>query len=112
MGGGGHYGPGGGGGGGHMGQQPHMNQMGGGAMGGQQMGGGMPGQPPIDLNNPMIQMAASSGAQYFDQGQAMLQKNVEQYVSMGLLRHYFSVDTAYVLSKLKILAGVESCSHP
>ena len=27
----------------------------------------------------------------------MLQKNVEQYVSMSLLRHYFSVDTAYVV---------------
>jgi len=52
----------------------------------------------------MFQMAASSGAQFFDQGQNMLQKNVEQYVSMGLLRHYFSVDTTYVLSKLKILA--------
>jgi hypothetical protein len=37
------------------------------------------------------------GAQFFDQGHSMLQKNVEQYVSMGLLRCYFSVDTGYVL---------------
>ena len=28
---------------------------------------------------------------------------VEQYVSMNLLRHYFSVDTLYVATKLKVL---------
>ncbi|KAJ1473916.1 hypothetical protein T484DRAFT_1971901 [Baffinella frigidus] len=77
----------------------------GGQMGGQMGGGG--GQygapPPIDINNPMIQMAATSGAQFFDNGAAALQSNVQQYVSMGLLRHYFSVDNSYVLGKLKVL---------
>ena len=28
------------------------------------------------------------------------QSNVQQYVSMGLLRHYFSVDNSYVLGKV------------
>jgi hypothetical protein len=63
------------------------------------------GSQPLE-NNPVFQMAASSGVQFLDQGQSMIQKNVEQYVSMSLLRHYFSVDTAYVVSKLKILVCV------
>ena len=68
----------------------------GGPVGGSMPMGGQIGGQPME-NNPMFQMAASSGAQFLDQGQNILQKNVEQYVSMGLLRHYFSVDTAYVL---------------
>ena len=34
------------------------------------------GAPPVDLNNPMIQMAAASGAQFFDSGHRMIQSNV------------------------------------
>ena len=94
--------------GGHMGgsgQMSNQHMGSGGQMGGSHMGhaggGGGPGQ--IDVNNPMFMAAAGAGAQFFDQGHSMLQKNVEQYVSMNLLRHYFSVDTLYVATKLKVL---------
>jgi len=33
----------------------------------------------------------------------MIQSNVQQYVSVGILRYYFSVDTSYVVKKLGVL---------
>ena len=60
------------GGGGFVQGQPG-NFGGQGQMGGQMGGGAGYGQPPIDLNNPMFQMAATSGQQFFDNGAAALQ---------------------------------------
>jgi len=60
------------GGGGFVQGQP--GNFGGQGQMGVQMGGGAGyGQPPIDLNNPMFQMAATSGQQFFDNGAAALQ---------------------------------------
>ena len=43
------------------------------------------GAPPVDLNNPMIQMAAASGAQFFDSGHRMIQSNVGLFVHITSL---------------------------
>jgi hypothetical protein len=45
------------------------------------------GAPPVDLNNPMIQMAAASGAQFFDSGHRMIQSNVGCICSHYMLTH-------------------------
>jgi len=60
-------------------------------------------RPNDGFDNAMLHMAASSGAQFFDSGHRMLQDNVQQVVSMGLLRYYFSVDNSYVMNKLALL---------
>ena len=87
--------------------QPHMQpgQAGGGGGGypapGQQQymipGAGM-------LQDPMVtNLAMSYGRDFVGKGQEEIKKNLDKYVSIGQLKYYFAVDTAYVRKKLALL---------
>ena len=82
--------------GGQMGGQ--MGGQTGGQMGGQMGGGGgqYGAQPPIDMNNPMVQMAATSGAQFFDTGAAALQ--VLSCTPLAVLSHRFQLIVLFLPS--------------
>ena len=60
---------------------------------------------PVDLmNNPaMAQFAFQYGSTLADSSKAVLNERVERFLSITKLKHYFAVDTNYVLKKLKIL---------
>jgi len=83
--------------GGFGGQPGAMNQFGGQQFPGQQF----PGQQY--LNDPMANMAMQYGQQLAGQGQDIVQKKVEKYMSASKLKYYFAVDTSYVGKKLGLL---------
>ncbi|XP_063713539.1 protein YIF1B-B-like [Symsagittifera roscoffensis] len=60
---------------------------------------------PVDLmNNPAVaQFAMQYGHNLADSGRAVLNERVERFLSITKLKHYFAVDTNYVVKKLKIL---------
>ncbi|KAF6205729.1 hypothetical protein GE061_019902 [Apolygus lucorum] len=56
------------------------------------------------FNNPMVANAAMHyGSQIMDSGKEMVNKELNKYVSVPLLKHYFAVDTSYVAQKLKLV---------
>merc|ERR1712226_721016 len=67
--------------------------------------GATPFMNPVDLmNNPAVaQFAMQYGTNLADSGRAVLNERVERFLSVTKLKHYFAVDTNYVLKKLKIL---------
>ena len=60
---------------------------------------------PADfVNNPaMAEFALSYGQNLAKSGGVVLNQRVERFLSVTKLKHYFAVDTNYVLKKLKIL---------
>lgn len=48
----------------------------------------------------MTNMAMQYGQTVMNQGSEEFKKNIDRYVSIGQLRYYFAVDTAYVGRKL------------
>lgn len=53
---------------------------------------------------PVVQnMAMQYGQQLADTGKTIVKKEIERYVPVTHLKYYFSVDTKYVISKLKLL---------
>ncbi|CAK7206876.1 Protein transport protein yif1 [Sporothrix eucalyptigena] len=74
-------------------QQPHQQQ------GGMPMGN-MFGQYGQFMNDPAAQMAANLSQTAFRQGQEYMEQNINRYVNVGVLKHYFNVSNSYVLSKL------------
>ena len=49
------------------------------------------------MSNPVMTGIAT---QYLDKGQEEIKKNIDKYISIGQLKYYFAVDTAYVGRKL------------
>lgn len=53
---------------------------------------------------PVVQnMAMQYGQQLADTGKTMVKKEIERFVPVSHLKYYFSVDTKYVTSKLRLL---------
>lgn len=52
------------------------------------------------MSNPVMTGIAT---QYLDKGQEEIKKNIDKYISIGQLKYYFAVDTAYVGRKLGLL---------
>ncbi|CAK7232590.1 Protein transport protein yif1 [Sporothrix bragantina] len=76
-------------------QQSHQQQ--------QQSGmpmGNMFGQYGQFMNDPAAQMAANLSQTAFRQGQEYMEQNINRYVNVGVLKHYFNVSNSYVLNKL------------
>ncbi len=69
-------------------------------------GAGGPGGFSADqiMGNPMVtNMAMQYGQDIMGKGGEEIKKNLDKYVSIGQLKYYFAVDTAYVLKKLGLL---------
>ncbi|CAK7231763.1 Protein transport protein yif1 [Sporothrix curviconia] len=75
-------------------QQPHQQQQGGMPI------GNMFGQYGQFMNDPAAQMAANLSQTAFRQGQEYMEQNINRYVNVGVLKHYFNVSNSYVLNKL------------
>ncbi|CAK7244317.1 MAG: Protein transport protein yif1 [Sporothrix thermara] len=78
-------------------QQPHPQQ--------QQQQGGMPmgnmfGRYGQFMNDPAAQMAANLSQTAFRQGQEYMEQNINRYVNVSVLKHYFNVSNSYVINKL------------
>ncbi|CAB0017846.1 unnamed protein product [Nesidiocoris tenuis] len=77
--------------------------------------GPSPGQIPMNqfpympnpeqlFNNPMVaDVAMHYGNKLMDTGKEMVDKELNKYVSVSRLKHYFAVDTGYVVKKLKLV---------
>ncbi|PSR88545.1 Hrf1 domain-containing protein [Coniella lustricola] len=52
------------------------------------------------LNDPTAQFAAQFGQTAFKQGQEYLESNVNRYMNISMLKHYFNVTNSYVINKL------------
>ena len=67
-------------------------------------GGAAGGLPEQLMNNPMMtNMAMQYGQDIVGRGGEEIKKNLDKFVSIGQLKYYFAVDTAYVGKKLGIL---------
>lgn len=79
---------------------------------------GYPGQAPSPMpgnfpfapnpeqlfNNPMVaDVAMHYGTKLMDSGKEIVDKELNKYVQVPLLKHYFAVDTRYVAQKLKMI---------
>ncbi|KAK0737524.1 YIF1-domain-containing protein [Apiosordaria backusii] len=63
-------------------------------------GGNMFGQYGNFMNDPAAQIASQFGQTAFRQGQDYLEKNVNRFVNVSALKHYFNVTNSYVINKL------------
>ncbi|KAJ9145259.1 Er to golgi transport protein yif1 [Coniochaeta hoffmannii] len=68
-------------------------------------GGGGPshnvfGQYGNFMNDPTAQLASQFGQTAFKQGTQYLEQNVNRYVNVSALKHYFNVTNSYVVNKL------------
>ncbi|EPE05077.1 hrf1 domain-containing protein [Ophiostoma piceae UAMH 11346] len=73
--------------------------------GAQQAAGGMPmgnmfGQYGQFMNDPAAQVAAQLSQTAFRQGQEYMEQNINRYVNVSVLKHYFNVSNSYVINKL------------
>ncbi|KXT04399.1 hypothetical protein AC578_3571 [Pseudocercospora eumusae] len=55
------------------------------------------------INDPTTQMAAQFGAGALNAGQQYVEQNLNRFVSVSTLKHYFNVSNRYVLAKLFIV---------
>ncbi|KAI4244390.1 MAG: hypothetical protein LQ352_006834 [Teloschistes flavicans] len=78
---------------------PYGGQAGGGGGGG---GSFVPGFGGF-MNDPTAQMGYQVGKTALNAGQEMFEQNVNRYVSIPALKHYFNVSTPYVLRKLLLV---------
>ncbi|KAK1779946.1 YIF1-domain-containing protein [Copromyces sp. CBS 386.78] len=62
--------------------------------------GNMFGQYGNFMNDPAAQLASQFGQTAFKQGQEYLEQNVNRFVSVSALKHYFNVTNSYVINKL------------
>ncbi|KAK4192469.1 putative transport protein [Podospora australis] len=67
---------------------------------GQAPGGNFFGQYGNFVNDPAAQIAQQFGQQAFRQGTALLEQNVNRFVNVSALKHYFNVTNSYVVNKL------------
>lgn len=72
-------------------QQPHQTAAGG--QYGQQAFNGF-------INDPTAQMGLHMGKTAFDAGQQYMEQNLNRWVNVASLKHYFNVSNSYVISKL------------
>ncbi|EAQ89643.1 hypothetical protein CHGG_06262 [Chaetomium globosum CBS 148.51] len=82
-------------------QQPHQQQH------QQQQQGPVPsagpnvfGQYGNFINDPAAQIASQFGQTAFRQGQEYIEQNVNRFVNVSALKHYFIVTNSYVINKL------------
>ncbi|KAH6630421.1 YIF1-domain-containing protein [Chaetomium sp. MPI-SDFR-AT-0129] len=73
----------------------------------QQQPGGIPsagpnvfGQYGNFINDPAAQLASQFGQTAFRQGQEYIEQNVNRFVNVSALKHYFIVTNSYVINKL------------
>ncbi|XP_063046813.1 protein YIF1A [Engraulis encrasicolus] len=68
-------------------------------------GGGGVGGPPMGniFNDPMANVAMAYGSSFADKGRDMVNKELNRFVSVNKLKHFFEVDTKYVIKKLVLL---------
>ncbi|EHA46369.1 Hrf1 domain-containing protein [Pyricularia oryzae 70-15] len=73
----------------------------------QQQGGAGPqnmfGQYGQFMNDPAAQVAAHFGSTAFRQGQEIIDQNINRYLSVHLLKHYFNVTNSYVINKIYLV---------
>ncbi|KAL2019579.1 hypothetical protein VTK56DRAFT_9476 [Thermocarpiscus australiensis] len=62
--------------------------------------GNMFGQYGNFISDPTAQLASQFGQTAFRQGQEYLEHNVNRFVNVSALKHYFNVTNSYVLNKL------------
>ncbi|CAK7563522.1 MAG: Protein transport protein yif1 [Sporothrix epigloea] len=74
-------------------QQPHHQQ-------GVMPMGNMFGQYGQFMNDPAAQMAANLSQTALRQGQEYMEQNINRYVNVSVLKHYFNVSNSYVINKL------------
>ncbi|RKU43639.1 hypothetical protein DL546_004833 [Coniochaeta pulveracea] len=55
------------------------------------------------MNDPTAQLASQFGQTAFKHGQEYLEQNVNRYVNVSALKHYFNVTNSYVLQKLALV---------
>ncbi|KAL8696977.1 MAG: hypothetical protein Q9201_007375 [Fulgogasparrea decipioides] len=55
------------------------------------------------MNDPTAQMGYQVGKTAFNAGQELVEQNINRYVSIPALKHYFNVSTPYVLRKLLLV---------
>ncbi|KAI4123768.1 MAG: hypothetical protein LQ338_005117 [Usnochroma carphineum] len=55
------------------------------------------------MNDPTAQMGYQLGKTALNTGQEYMEQNINRYVSIPALKHYFNVSTAYVLRKLALV---------
>ncbi|KAK4166762.1 putative hrf1 domain-protein [Cladorrhinum sp. PSN259] len=87
--------------------QPHSQGYDGSPYQQQQQGPGQPGiagnmfgQYGNFINDPAAQLASQFGQTAFRQGQDYLERNVNRFVNVSALKHYFTVTNSYVINKL------------
>ncbi|EFX01999.1 er to golgi transport protein yif1 [Grosmannia clavigera kw1407] len=77
-------------------QQQQQQQQGAGG----HMGGNMFGQYGQFINDPTAQVAAQLSQAAFRQSQEYMEQNINRYVNVNVLKHYFNVSNSYVINKL------------
>ncbi|KAL8852054.1 MAG: hypothetical protein Q9221_003079 [Calogaya cf. arnoldii] len=72
---------------------------------GQMGGGGGTFAPAFGgfINDPTAQMGYQVGKTALNAGQEYMEQNINRYVSISALKHYFNVSTPYVLRKLLLV---------
>ncbi|KAK5243318.1 Protein transport protein yif1, partial [Exophiala xenobiotica] len=88
--------------------QPQMNSYGNpyqsppAGSGPPQAGGGGPGfgQSFNFINDPTAQMGFQVGSHAMKAGQEYMEQNLNRYISVSALKHYFNVSNSYVVRKL------------
>ncbi|KAL8687342.1 MAG: hypothetical protein Q9218_006457 [Villophora microphyllina] len=85
--------------------QSQSNSNYGSPYGGQAGGGGGSFAPAFGgfMNDPTAQMGYQVGKTALNAGQEIFEQNVNRYVSIPALKHYFNVSTPYVLRKLLLV---------
>lgn len=58
---------------------------------------------PDFLGNPLADVAMQYGTKLMGTGKEMVDKEINRFVTVAKLRYFFSVDSQYVLTKLKML---------